>query len=617
MKLCHLWPFSQGLVHSTFGIKNVLPFLKQNDGIWRREWKLTGMNSVLPTDQSMMYLGAINPCGRCSFESEVLPPEMFKKLDPLELAFYNNYWKSVCSLPNVNISREFYSPRVDPSTGDVYVVKCYCNLDESTQKSLPPLPYDLIKPSAATDLWSFGVFLFTLITGGEKLFHSNRRTCNISSKEVVANWTNDTSTDVIQQFVEDSIAQDVLLFLLSSFEERSQIDMNTVLCHPFFISDEALLPKEVKKALAIVKAERSEAIKLRFRLNESEARAKEIKNQIQSLSRMSVRYQLLLVNSATEVIKEAFSSNKVKSEDEVVPYSFILLPYKLAKNKAGKLTPTSMADVELSERLGKHLLELSKAICFASCLKEFYTNATKESLEMIHFWSNSLEKYPIQTAEEILKTFHLDTDHFLDLASKFVAIVRADNQTFLSNPTMSAMKLVRKYATPLAQIFSVNGKAYLYPVDEYSGMPTVESTKGRKYPHTFRDHVTDVVYKFLPYMQTCVTRMMSESGNVESLVKLIFEGASVSSFYSFVFLLTECVIIQPIHFYFFVHFIAKYTFIMGSNSERSSKGLFEATNGSRSFDSSRGNQGFHSERLPCCSQWKRRAGFHPQYIHSY
>jgi len=54
----------------------------------------------------------------------------------------------------------------------------------------------------------------------------------------------------------------------------------------------------------------------------------------------------------------------------------------------------------------------------------------------------------------------------------------------------------------------------------------VESSRGRKYPHIFRDCVTDVVYKFLPYMQTCVTRMMSESGSVESLVKLIFEGAS-------------------------------------------------------------------------------------------
>lgn len=528
-----------------------MSFTKQNDGMWRREWKLTGMNSVIPTDQSMMYLGAINPCGRCSFESEVLPPEMFKKLDPLELAFYNNYWKAVCGLPNVNISREFYSPRVDPSTGDVYVVKCYCNLDESTQKSLPPLPYELVKPSAATDLWSFGVFLFTLITGGEKLFHSNRRTSNISSKEVAANWTNDTSTDVIQQFVEDSIAQDVLLFLLSSYEERSQIDMNTVLCHPFFISDQALLPQEVKKALAVAKNERSEANKLRFRLNESKARGKEIKNQIQSLTRVSLRSHLLLVNSTTEVIKEAFSSKKGKSEDEVVPYSFILLPYKLARNKAGKLTPTSMTDVELSERLGKHLLELSKATCFASCLKEFYINATKESLELIHFWSNSLEKYPIQTAEEILKTFHLDTDNFLDLASKFVAIVRADNQSFLTNPTTSAMKLVRKYAAPLAQIFSVSGKAYLYPVDEYSGMPIVESTKGRKYPHTFRDHVTDVVYKFLPYMQTCVTRMMSESGKVESLVKLIFEGASVSSLFRIHFFINQCaIIIQPTNLYF-------------------------------------------------------------------
>ncbi len=497
--------------------------------MWIREWKLSGMNSVLPIGQASIHLGAIDPSGRCSFESDILPPEMFKKLDSLELAFYNNYWNAVCSLPSVNISKEFYNPRVDPETGFVYVVKCYCNLDESLKRSLPPLPYDLVEPSTATDLWSFGVFLFTLITGGGHLFHANHRTCNVSAMESVAKWTNDTATDVIQQYIDDPVAQDVLLYLLSSHEERSKIDINTVLCHPFFISDEALLPKEVKKALSDAKEDRIEANKLRLRTHESKTRANEIKNQIQTLSRLSVRNHLLLVNSTTEVIKEAFGSTASSSVD--VPYSFIVLPYKLARNKVGKLTPTSMTDVELSERLGKQLLELSKATCFASCLKEFYSNATKDTLELIHFWSSSLEKYPIQTAEEILKTFHLDPDNFLDLASKFVAIVRSDNQTFLSNPINSALKLVRKYVAPVIQIFAVNGKAYFYPVDEYTGMPIVESSKGRKYPHTFRDSVSEIVYKFLPYMQTCITRMMSESGSVESLVKLIFEGASVRFFF--------------------------------------------------------------------------------------
>lgn len=516
------------MIHGSFGTRSILSFPTQKDGRWLRQWKLTGLSSVVPTDKTF-HLGAISPNGLCSFESSVLPPEMFKKLDSLEQAFYNNYWRSVFELANVSIARELITPRVDPETGDVYVVKCYCNLDEKTKRSLPPLPYDLIEPNTSIDLWSYGVFLFNLITDGETLFNSNLRMGTMSSIELAAKWNTDLAVTTVQQYVADPVAQDLLIHLLSPMEERKNLDMHVILSHPYFISDAALLPKELTKALAEARDERSDDIKLRTQRNESESRAKEIKNDKVTLSRLSLGNQLLIANSATEVISTAFDPKKLFENS--VPYSFIILPYKLAKNKAGKLTPTSMTDVELSERLGKQLLELSKATCFASCMKEFYLNASKESLENIQFWSASLEKYPIQTAEQILRTFHLDTDNFLDLASKFVALVRADNQTFLNNPIDSALKLVKKYATPITQIFAVNGKAYMYPVDELYGMPVVESTKGRRYPHTFRDNVNDIVYKFLPYMQTSITRMMSESGSVESLVKLIFEGASVSVLY--------------------------------------------------------------------------------------
>lgn len=516
-----------GLVHGSFGARNVLSFPKQTgEGMWLREWKLTCLNSVIPTDQTSVPLGAISPDGKCSFESGVLPPEMFKKIDPLEQSFYSNYWGAVLDLANVNIAKELINPRVDPDTGDVYVVKCYCNLDETTKRSLPPLPYDLVKPSNSIDTWSFGVFLFTLITGGETLFQSNIRTGTMSTVELAAKWNDDLAAAIVQQYVHDPVAQDLLLFLLSSAGQRRGVDMNTILCHPYFISDHALLPQEVTKALTDARDERSASVKLRMKMNGVETRTPETKSESTSLGRLSVKNHLLMVNSVTEVIKEAFDPEGTYSCD--VPYCFIVLPYKLARNKAGKLTPTSMTDVELCERLGQQLLELNKATCFASCLREFYSNANKESLEIIHFWSTSLEKYPIQTAEEILKTFHLDTDLFLDVASKFVAIIRSDNQSFLHNPTNSALKLVKKYVTPIAQLFSVNGRAYLYPVDEFNGKPIVESSKGRKYPHTFRDCVTDVLYKALPYMQTCITRMISESGNIESLVKLIFEGALVS-----------------------------------------------------------------------------------------
>lgn len=483
------------------------------------------MNTLLPISQSSVHLGAITPNGTCSFESSLLPPEMFKKLDSLEETFYNNYWRTVSELANVNIPKDVIKPRIDPESGDVYVVKCYCHLDEKAKRNLPPLPYELIKPSTSIDIWSFGVFLFTLISGGETLFQFNVRTGNMSMVELAAKWDDDLATAVIQQHITDPVAQDLLIHLLSPVERRRNLDMDIVLNHPFFISHGSL-PKEIAKSIADARDERSDNLKLRMKRNENDERVTTFKNKTVSLTRLSIRNQLLLANSTTEIIRAAFDPNH--SFPDSVPYSFIILPYKLAKNKVGKLTPTSMTDVELSERLGKHLLELNKATCFAACMNEFYLNASKENLELIQFWTTSIENYPIQTAEEILKSFHLDTNHFLEIASKFVGIVRGDKHTFLNNPSHSGIKLIKKYITPITQVFSVNNKAYLYPVDELYGMPMVESSKGRTYPHTFRHNVTDVLHKFLPYMQTSITRMMSESGSVTSLVKLIFEGASVS-----------------------------------------------------------------------------------------
>mmetsp|Transcript_8743 Transcript_8743/g.10098 ORF Transcript_8743/g.10098 Transcript_8743/m.10098 type:complete len:1855 (+) Transcript_8743:175-5739(+) len=514
---------NQGLVHGTFSIRNILSFSQQVDKLWTREWKLSGLTSVVPVGQTSLYLGAIYPNGSCSFETGVLPPEMFKKLDSLELAFYNKYWSAVFELPNVVIPKELISPRIDPDTGDAFVLKCYCKLDDSSQRSLPPLPYDLVKVSPSVDIWSFGVFLFALMTGGEMLFQSNIRKGSMSKLELATMWNDDVATSIMQQYINDPVAEDLLLFLLSSEVERKNMDMNTILCHPFFVHEDAVLPEEITKALKAARDERTADIKLRMKKNGG-VRGTEKKNDVVSLCRLSLRNQMLLVNSTTEVVREAFDSDGAFTPD--VPYCYIVLPYKLAKNKAGKLTPTSMPDVELSERMGKQLLDLSKATCFASCLREFYTNSTKETLQLIHSWSNNLAKYPIQTAEEILKTMHLDAEHFLDIASKFVAIVRNDNSSFLNNPTNAAVKLVKKYIAPIVQIFSVNNKAYLYPVDELSGIPIVESKKGRKYPHTFRDCVADVVYKSLPYMLTCMTHMISASGGVEGLVKLIFEGAA-------------------------------------------------------------------------------------------
>ena len=122
-------------------------------------WKLSDFSSCSPLDEQLSTsLCAILPDGSYSFKTGSLPPELFKKLDPLELAFYNQYWNAVSKLDFVHIPEDLVKPQIDPISGDAYVIKCYCNIDPEIHQTLPPLPYKLVKPNESVDLWSFGAF---------------------------------------------------------------------------------------------------------------------------------------------------------------------------------------------------------------------------------------------------------------------------------------------------------------------------------------------------------------------------------------------------------------------------------------------------------------------------
>ena len=171
---------------------------------------------MTPADQTAIKLGAITPGGKCKFDHGCLPPEMFMKVDPLELSQYNQYWDSVLELDKVKIPADLIRPRIDPITNDTYVLKCYCNLEDALAELLPPLPYDLVELDESLDIWSFGIFLFNLISGGETIFQPNLRTGKITSIEMLANWNTDMAESMVSQYVTDVAAQDLLLHILVS-----------------------------------------------------------------------------------------------------------------------------------------------------------------------------------------------------------------------------------------------------------------------------------------------------------------------------------------------------------------------------------------------------------------
>ena len=187
------------------------------------QWMLTDLtrsyqiNFTDDEDQLSTHLGEISPTGVAYYSSGSLPPEMFMQLNATELSMYEEYWDTVMKMDNITIESDHIDPWVDPTSGDVYVVKCYCSIKTNPEKyeCLPPLPYELIPPTQAVDLWSFGVLLFTLCSGGHSLFPTNHRTGNLSSFEGVGKWTADVSKQVICDQIKDPIAQDILFHLLA------------------------------------------------------------------------------------------------------------------------------------------------------------------------------------------------------------------------------------------------------------------------------------------------------------------------------------------------------------------------------------------------------------------
>ena len=92
----------------------------------------------------------------------------------------------------------------------------------------------------------------------------------------------------------------------------------------------------------------------------------------------------------------------------------------------------------------------------------------------------------------------------------------------------TANNMLKEYSEAVAAVFAVQDIVFLYLVDEYSGLPVLGLDDDGTYPHVFRDGVTDIVYKSLPFMHACVSHVIGATGAVKAFVKLVFEIAFVS-----------------------------------------------------------------------------------------
>jgi len=501
------------VIHGSFGMRQVGRFLdKVEDGTnGISKWGILDLGLCMPFDENQpSYLGMIQSDGTCTFESNAFPPEMFLKLDTHGIAVYENYWNAVMELDNVNVPFSIIKPRVDPMTGDMYVMKCYYE----NNSDLPPLPYTLVRTSKSVDVWSFGVMLYSILTGGETLFRSNVTTGQMLSYYQVANWDKDTAERLIKQCIDDVAAQDLLLHILVPFEERQDLDMGTILSHPYFSMSDGM-PQEVIEYLEDMRDEREAESRLRKQKADDDREAQDMKASTTIVARLSVKSQLRMVNSTSALINKAFGSRDLSNK---VPYSYLFLPYKLIPGNNGRLIPTCKQDFQLGEELGKHILDLVKTLGFVSHFNDKYSTESRRQ----KFLDGTEESKPEKITADTLGALNLNPDQYSIIMSRFMSFVIDPEMDFVSDSTDLFKRLIQENTSAIASVYTQAGKAYLYLVDEFMTIPVI----GGKYPHVFKKgHVLDIMYKTFPFMYVTMMNGCSVTNNINGLVRLFFEGA--------------------------------------------------------------------------------------------
>jgi len=511
---------NKGFIHSSFGITSMLAFTSNNSAVKSLRWQLTKLNSLVPK-QCHSYQGMINIDGSYAFDSATFAPEMFTKIDQNELLIYEQYWQAVFSLKDNDVPPDLVKPRINPLDGDAYVMKCYCNLPEKIQEQMPPLPYDLVEANESTDIWAFGVFIFSLVSGDETLFQSKFRSGDLTCIQAITAWNTDLAERLITQYVHDIVAQDLLRHILVPLGERKNLDMSTLLTHPFFKRAEDV-PEDFIEYLTEMKREREVGQYLLIKEIDDKKQVKLMKSSTMTLPRLGVQSQLKLVTSTSELMKGAF--DPIGSMPQLVPLCYILLPYALKLDNDGKFTPTRVHDIELAECFGTRLLALCKMCNFVASISQSLQVGAKEKRQLLHQWTQDIDQDHILSTQSILSSLQLD-QAYTEIALKFVSLAHQDMGKFFSEPVTVAQDLIIECTEAVAATFEVRDEAFLYLVDEYNGLPVLDSDGNGTYPHVFRDGVSDIVYKSLPFMHACVSHVIGAAGSVRAFVKLVFEIA--------------------------------------------------------------------------------------------
>ncbi|CAB9497173.1 Ankyrin Repeat [Seminavis robusta] len=503
----------QGIIHGNVAMRNIVLFPPVEDAEFeegRRHWALTNLSGACRLSDQNSYIGKVSFQGMADFYSASQPPEMFVKLEPEEIKAYKNYWDAVEREFGVKVDRAVVDPVVDFQSGASYVMRCHFVPSEARSDEvdlLPPLPYKLLPARESADIWAFGQLLFMLCSSGRPLFPINARTGNLLNYKDICEWKMDKAEAMIYEHVEDPLAQDILLRLLSPYEKRSSLSMDKLLCHPYFNDGERT------SAVAQAVAEKRNKASLAFRRwleNNVNEKTDEgwLKERTVAVASWDFDLQRRIHLTPTALLPDFLSRN---AEHIGIPCSFVILPYKLVMNKKGVLTPPSKRDVERAERLGLRMLSLSKACQFISAMKTAIENMGEVS------------SWPLSS---ILEAMDLPKEEFATPRTRLAQLASEHVEQFRSNPLQIGLKLIQEQAREFLACYDDASKVILYLVDEYKGVPVV-SPSAAPFPFSVQSSLRrEVARRGLPFMYLCARYFRSVSGGVPGFVKLIFEAAA-------------------------------------------------------------------------------------------
>lgn len=399
------------------------------------------------------------------FATGTLPPELFSKLSPAELALYQQYWTSVEVQFGINVDKTATDPVVDLSTGQAFVVKChYLPLtleDENERSNAPKLPYDLVQATTSLDLWAFGLVLFHLCAG-RPLFPTVGRTGHLLELSDICGWTMERAREYVYEFVADNTAQDLILRLLAPVESRRNESMDAILKHPFF----DVAGEQTSATTAIVSHHQMEAAAHKRRqqskrMDVSEASLLEERTVKFPCWDFSMLERLYM--SPTETMTRLLPPQPWRKEGSVLPFpcALLVLPYRMEDAKVN--------DEHAGVVFGREYLEFCKAVYFCALFKRTFDGgkspkASKSKLSVQAVFARlNLNERDFRSIKESLS----------DLASKHV-------YQFRESPAAAALKVAEQRLQRLLATFEGTG-AYVHLVDEHKvavATPPPSSSRG-------------------------------------------------------------------------------------------------------------------------------------------